>query len=56
MEQENERDGITRKVLDGLFESFETGSEAYAVKPIDTDKFKAVMVRLGLEIQLAAVF
>lgn len=33
---------------DEIFDSFESGSEAYSVKPIDTEKFKDVMVRLGL--------
>ncbi len=36
---------------DEIFNSFESGSEAYAVKPIDTDKLKDVMVRLGLDIR-----
>lgn len=36
---------------DEIFDSFESGSEAYSVKPIDTDKFKDVMVRLGLDLQ-----
>lgn len=35
---------------DEIFNSFESGSEAYAVKPIDTDKLRDVMVRLGLDI------
>ena len=30
------------------FDSFESGCEAYAAKPIDTDKFIKVMERLGL--------
>lgn len=34
-----------------IFDSFESGSEAYSVKPIDTEKFKDVMVRLGLVLQ-----
>lgn len=33
---------------DEIFDSFESGSEAYSVKPIDTEKFKDVMLRLGL--------
>jgi len=36
---------------DEIFDSFESGSEAYSVKPIDTDKFKDVMVRLGLVLE-----
>lgn len=32
----------------GIFETFDLGSEAYAVKPIDTDKLIDVMQRLGL--------
>jgi len=36
---------------DEIFDSFESGSEAYSVKPIDTEKFKDVMVRLGLSLQ-----
>lgn len=32
----------------GIFETFDLGSEAYAVKPIDTDKLIDVMKRLGL--------
>jgi two-component system chemotaxis response regulator CheY len=32
----------------GIFESFDLGSEAYAVKPIDTDKFMEVLKRLKL--------
>lgn len=39
-----------------IFESFESGSAAYAVKPIDTDRFKDVMVRLGLEMQSEPAF
>lgn len=35
---------------DEIFDSFDSGSEAYAVKPIDTDKLKEVMGRLGLEV------
>lgn len=35
---------------DEVFSSFESGSEAYAVKPIDTYKLRDVMVRLGLDI------
>ena len=31
-----------------VFDSFESGCEAYAAKPIDTDKFIKVMERLGL--------
>lgn len=31
-----------------IFESFEDGCEAYAAKPIDTDKFIQVMGKLGL--------
>lgn len=38
---------------DEIFESFESGSEAYSVKPIDTDKFRDVMRRLGLAVQTA---
>ncbi len=30
-----------------VMESFEAGSEGYAVKPIDTDKFMAVLEKLG---------
>ncbi len=33
---------------EGVMDSFESGSEAYAVKPIDTDKLVDVMNRLGL--------
>lgn len=33
---------------DEVFDSFESGSEAYSVKPIDTDKFMEVLVKLGL--------
>lgn len=36
---------------DEIFDSFESGSEAYSVKPIDTDKFNDVMIRLGLVLQ-----
>lgn len=32
----------------GIFETFDLGSEAYAVKPIDTDKLIDVMKRLKL--------
>ncbi|MDQ2086626.1 response regulator [Herbivorax sp. ANBcel31] len=32
-----------------VFDSFEDGCEAYAAKPIDTDKFIQVMERLGLK-------
>lgn len=32
---------------DEIYESFESGSEAYAVKPIDTDRLSDVMLRLG---------
>ena len=32
----------------GIFETFDLGSEAYAVKPIDTDKLISVMKRLKL--------
>ncbi len=35
---------------DEIFDSFESGSEAYSVKPIDTEKFKDVMIRLGLSL------
>jgi len=35
---------------DEIFDSFESGSEAYAVKPIDTDKLESVMSRLGLKL------
>ncbi len=38
---------------DEIFDSFESGSEAYSVKPIDTEKFKDVMSRLGLVFQNA---
>lgn len=38
---------------DEIFDSFESGSEAYSVKPIDTDKLKDVMIRLGLDLQSA---
>ena len=31
-----------------VFDSFETGCEAYAAKPIDTDKFVQAMEKLGL--------
>lgn len=31
-----------------VFDSFETGCEAYAAKPIDTDKFVRAMEKLGL--------
>ncbi len=31
-----------------VFDSFGSGSEAYAVKPIDTDKLTDVMKKLGL--------
>lgn len=33
-----------------IFDSFDSGSEAYSVKPIDTDKLIDVMIRLGLNI------
>ncbi len=33
---------------DEVFDSFGSGSEAYAVKPIDTDKLTEVMRKLGL--------
>lgn len=33
---------------DGVNNSFKLGSEAYAVKPIDTDKLVDVLIRLGL--------
>ncbi len=33
---------------DEVFDSFGSGSEAYAVKPIDTDKLTDVMKKLGL--------
>lgn len=36
---------------DEIYDSFESGSEAYSVKPIDTDKFMDVMSRLGLSLQ-----
>ncbi len=32
---------------DEVMESFEAGSEGYAVKPIDTDKFMSVLNKLG---------
>lgn len=31
-----------------IFDSYESGSQAYAVKPIDTDKLVDVMKKLGL--------
>jgi len=34
--------------LDTVNNSFETGSEAYATKPINTEKFEEVMKKLGL--------
>ncbi len=34
--------------LDIVNNSFETGSEAYATKPINTEKFEEVMKKLGL--------
>lgn len=37
---------------DEVMESFEAGSEGYAVKPIDTDKFMQVLVKLGFERRL----
>ncbi len=33
---------------DEVLDSFDSGSEAYAVKPIDTDKLIDVMSKLGL--------
>lgn len=33
---------------DGIFRTYELGSEAYAVKPIDTVKLVEVMTKLGL--------
>jgi two-component system chemotaxis response regulator CheY len=33
---------------DGIFKTYELGSEAYAVKPIDTVKLVEVMTKLGL--------
>ncbi len=33
---------------DEVFDSFESGSEAYSVKPIDTEKFAEVLMKLGL--------
>lgn len=33
---------------DEVFDSFDSGSEAYSVKPIDTDKFLDVLVKLNL--------
>lgn len=33
---------------DGIFKSYELGSEAYAVKPIDTVELVEVMTQLGL--------
>ncbi|BEP27989.1 response regulator [Helicovermis profundi] len=33
---------------ESVFNSYENGSEAYAVKPIDTEKFVSVMRNLGL--------
>ncbi len=33
---------------DGIFNTYELGSEAYAVKPIDTVKLVEVMTKLGL--------
>lgn len=33
---------------DNIFNSYESGSEAYAVKPIDTEKLVEVMKKLGL--------
>ena len=32
-----------------VMESFEAGSEGYAVKPIDTEKFMGVLEKLGFE-------
>lgn len=36
---------------DEIFDSFDSGSEAYAVKPIDTDKLLDVMKRMGLQVE-----